>query len=397
MQGRLSDRVNTPISDLTGVGKTRAAQLQRLGIRTVRDLLYHFPRAYENRGAVYTLNSFDTSTERAYRLTVATEVKTHKIRAGMTLYKFRAFDDSGSTEVVFFNAPYVKDIFHVGGEFRFFGKLSFTKNRTLTLTNPKYEAVVDEALLEDLVPVYPLTEGLSSGAVRNLIKTAINDFLPHIPEHLSEDIVTKLGLCSLSYAIKNIHFPTSPEALRKARTRLMHDELLLFALTVSRASHGRRASVGVPFKQTSLKPLLDLLPYELTDSQKSIVNDIYRDTVLAKNENGETPAMSRIVVGDVGSGKTVCAAIAIYLAAKSGYQSALMVPTEILANQHYDDLSSLLGSLGISVELLTGSVGAKEKRRINEAIQDGTADVIIGTHALLSDNVYFFSRNGTVL
>ena len=164
----------------------------------------------------------------------------------------------------------------------------------------------------------------------------------------------------------------------------------MFALGVSMSGAQRKRASGVAFKPCSIKPFTDLLPYELTDSQKSAINDIYRDTVL-KKENGLTPAMARIIIGDVGCGKTVCAAAAMYFAARSGFQSALMVPTEILANQHYTDISSLLGKLGIRVALLTGSTGARERRYVYDGISTGEIDVVIGTHALLTEKVSFAS------
>ena len=379
---------NTPVTDIHGVGKARAAILNKLGIFTARDLIYHFPRSYENRGDVRLLGSYSTDTPCSYILTVATEVSSAKINQRLTVSKFRAFDESGSCEVVFFNSPFVKDIFHIGGVFRFFGKTSFSKNKRLTLTAPKYEPFVQDAPLADLAPVYPLTEGITSKTLLKLIGGVINDLLPVLPDFLPDEVRLNNSLPTLSTAIKNLHFPENENMLISAARRMAFDELFIFGLNVAFSRRERKLCEGVSFKPCSLEPFTKLLPYELTRSQKDAINDVYRDTVL-RRENGKTPAMARIIVGDVGSGKTVCAEAAIYIAKQSGYQSVLMVPTEILANQHYKDLSELLGKLGLNVALLTGSLTAAQKRKIYESVRLGETDVVVGTHALLSEKLEF--------
>lgn len=386
---------NTPTEKLSGIGKTRAAQLAKLGIYTLRDLIYHFPRAYENRADVRLLGDYSTDAPHSYVLTVASAVSNAKLKNRMTLSKFRAFDESGSAEIVFFNAPYVKEVFHVGDVFRFYGRPAFNKMKRLTLTNPKYEPVIDGVPLADFVPIYPLTDGLSSKMLDKLITSAINDILPALTDPIPEQIRLRLKLPSLSYAIKNAHLPLDEEHLYAARRRLAFDEMFFFGLGIALSASRKKKLEGVPFSACDLSELTKLLPYELTGAQKRAVNDIYRDTVL-KKVDGKPQAMSRILVGDVGSGKTVCAAMAIYIAARSGYQSALMVPTEILANQHYDDMSELLGKVGLRVALLTGSTTPAKKRAIYDGLADGGIDLVIGTHALLSDKVSF-ARLGLIV
>ncbi len=386
---------STAVSELSGIGKARAEGLKKLGIVTVRDLIYYFPRAYENRADVRRLGEYDTERAHSYVLTVASSVSNARIKNRMTLSRFRAFDDSGSVEITFFNSPFVKDIFHVGDTFRFYGKASFSKMGRLCLNSPKYEPVLDGVPLDSYVPIYTQTDGISSKLLSKLISSTINDVLPLLDDPLPESIREREGLPTLAYAIKNAHFPLDEKALFAARRRLAFDEIFYFALGVSMSAEKRELTEGVPFSPCSLTPLTDLLPYELTAAQKRAINDIYRDTVLKRN--GEAvPAMSRILVGDVGCGKTVCAAAAIYIAYCSGYQSALMVPTEILALQHYEDMSNLLGRLGMSVALLTGSCTAAEKKKIYEGISTGNTDVVIGTHALLSDKVDF-ARLGLII
>ena len=374
---------------LSGVGKTRIGQLNKLGITTIGDLIRYFPRAYEKRSDVRLLSSCDPSAPRAYILTVATRVSSAKIKSGLTITKFRAFDESGYCDVVFFNSPYVKEIFNVGDTFRFYGKAQINK-RGVSLTNPKYERFDETGRLSDFAPIYHLTSGLSSKVLAKLVKEAINDTAEELIDPLPEAIRYKLELPTLNTAIKNLHFPEVEGEVSRSIRRLAFDEMFYFALGISMSKNERVISEGVKFSPCRLDKLTVLLPYELTGSQKSAINDIYRDTVLSR-ENGKVGRMARIIVGDVGSGKTICALAAVYISFCSGHQSALMVPTEILARQHYEDAKNLLGELGLKVELLLGSTSAREKRRIYEGISTGKVDLVVGTHALITDKVEFKS------
>lgn len=386
--------LSSSVSELSGVGATRQKQLAKLGIYTLEDLIYLFPRAYEKRGNIKLLSEIQYDTPEAVILTVATEVKNAAIRKGLTISKFRAFDDSGSCEIVFFNSPFVKDVFHIGTTFRFYGKATLIK-RHVQLTNPKYDPIIPNQELPSLIPIYPLTEGISSKFIDKITRTAIDEVLFRISDPLPDNIRIKNSLPVLSYALKNVHFPKNEQELTKSLARLAFDEMLMFGIGISLSTKFKRNSEGVPFLPCDLSPLTKLLPYELTASQKNAVNDIYKDTVF-KDKDGKIRPMARIIVGDVGSGKTICAIMAIYIAVKSGYQAALMAPTEILARQHYNDIENLLGKLGIKTELLLGSTTQKEKKRIYLDLETGNTDVIIGTHALISDKVNF-SNLGLVI
>ena len=383
----MSGNMSKPIIELSGVGKTTENKLAKLGIKTIGDLVYLFPRAYENRGDIRPLSHFDPDTKCAFLLTVASDVKTSLVKGGMKISKFRAFDDSGSCEIVFFNAPYVKDVFTTGAVFRFWGKVSLN-GKKLQLLNPSYEPCIDEANLPELIPIYPLTEGISSKNIDKLVRAAMTKVSDEIIDPLPEEIRLENALPTLTYALTNSHFPSSADALKASLRRLSFDEMLYFGLGISMRNSEKVHLEGEAFSPCSIKPLLELLPYELTDSQKQAVNDIYRDTVGSKDKKSVSP-MARILVGDVGCGKTVCATIAMYIAVQSGYQAALMVPTEILAQQHYDEISELLGKLNIKVELLTGSTTQKEKKRIYASLESGETQIVIGTHALISDKVEF--------
>ncbi len=372
---------------ISGVGETRAKQLEKIGICTLRDLIYKFPRFYEERGNIRLLSEGELDIPSAYLLTVASEVKSVMIRRGLTISKFRAFDDSGTIEVVFFNSAFVKDIFHTGTVFRFWGRVSLSKNQ-LQLQNPKYEPYVEGVPLPHFVPIYSLTEGITSKFIDKITASVLDTVVNQIPDPIPDRVRVNNSLPALSYALRNLHFPESAAALKKSLRRLAFDEMLCFGIGISKLARSKNEYDGIRFSPCDLAPFLKLLPYELTESQKRTVNDIYRDTVIGKAD-GKISPMTRIVVGDVGSGKTVCASLAIYIAAKSGYQSAFMAPTEILATQHYLELKEQFSALGIGVELLLGSTAQKEKKRIYAAIEGGKALVVIGTHALISDKVSF--------
>ena len=382
--GKIS--IDTPVTELPGVGKVRSKQLEKLGIFSVKDLIFHFPRAYEKRGDTIPLSRFDTEKNCSFILTVACEVKQATLKRGLTVSKFRAFDETGSCEIVFFNTPFVKNVFHIGAEFRFYGKPVLQKNK-IQLTNPKYEPYVKGIPLPDYTPIYPQTEGLTSKQLDKLIQNAINDVLPQIKDPIPDYLRIKNELPTLSFSILNAHFPENGDALSKALARLAFDEMFYFGMGISLSASYKKLGGGIRFSPCTLSPLTDLLSYELTSSQKSAINDIYKDTVIAKD--GEISPMMRILVGDVGCGKTICAVAAIYIAVKSGYQATLMVPTEILANQHYEDVAKILGKLDINVGLLLGSTKQRDRTVIEKKLASGELDVIIGTHALLSDKVSF--------
>jgi ATP-dependent DNA helicase RecG len=244
--------LDTPVSDINGVGKVRAERLFRLGIKTIEDLIYHFPRAYERRGDIRRLSDFDPDMPRSYLLTVATKVTTAEIKRGLTISKFRAFDESGSVEIVYFNASYVKDIFTIGATFRFWGKIEIKKGR-LQMINPKQEAYVEGIPLPDFVPVYPLTEGLSSKQLDKMIGSAINDVLPGIIDPIPENIRIENNLPTLGYAIKNAHFPDSDQALFASRKRLAFDEMLYFGIGISLFHTTREVIYAVRYDTRSVQ------------------------------------------------------------------------------------------------------------------------------------------------
>ena len=378
---------NTSVKELYGVGAARAKAYAKLGVTSFGDLLSHYPKRYENRGDIRLLCDSSDDAKTALVLTVATEPKCATLKGRLSLLKFRAYDDSASCEITYFNQNYLKSVFTPGLSFRFYGKVE-KKGGKYFLSSPSYEPYNEEVELPPLIPIYPLTEGLTQKQVSKDISNAISSLGEHnIPDILPEDVRLRNSLCTYSYAVKNIHRPDSYTALASAKKRLIFDEFFTFALGLSINALSSKRTPAPPCSDSDICELLALLPYKLTDAQTRVINEVARD--MAKDV-----AMSRIIVGDVGCGKTVCAAAAMYIAVKNGHQAALMVPTEILAIQHYNDMKALFDRLGIRCELLTSSVTKANKQRIYQAmISNGAdrADVVIGTQALLSSGVRFSS------
>lgn len=379
-----------PLLRLPGVGEKRAEQLARLGLHTVSDLLFHFPRAYENRGDVVSLAGTQeparAGARQAVILTVSTAPRRSRLKNRMTLLKFRAFDDSGTCEVAFFNQDYLADSFPIGAVFRFFGRVERT-GRGFSLTNPAFEPYTDGSALPPLFPVYPLTEGLSNKLISGLIRQAM-PAIARMEDPLPEDIREREGLCTLAFALRTVHCPPDFQSLHTAKTRLAFDEFFRFALGLGMQGGGARVG-GAPVccvSEETFAGFRALLPYQLTAAQERTIAEIRHDMASGT-------AMNRMLVGDVGCGKTVCAAAAVYVAVRSGRQAAIMAPTGILAAQHAAELIPLFARIGIRGELLTGATTAARKRRIRAALADpdpaARLDFVIGTQALLSAGVDF--------
>ena len=384
------------ITELKGVGKVRAAAFEKLGIRTLYDVLYHFPRAYQNRGDVKEISDVHHGDVVSLLLTIATVPKNHMLKRGMTLTKLRGFDDSDSIEIVFFNQPYLRDVFTVGERYRFYGRITVGKRNILMLTSPTYEKYSENAELKDLVAVYPLSEGITSKIMREAVAEALRAASVSLADPIPESLRRMRRLATMSYALKNIHEPSDGNALRAAGRRLSYDEMFYYALCACAFSDKQRDGRAFFMPDTDVSMFLSKIPFTLTDAQQRCIDEIRAD--LSCSDMSVAP-MSRIVVGDVGSGKTVCAAAALYIAAKNKMQSALMAPTEILATQHYKDLAPLFDQLGIKCELLCGSTKKSEKDRIKRALTSSGADrcdVVIGTHAVITEDV-FFSNLGLVI
>ena len=374
----------SPVTALSGCGKKRAELLSTLGIETVGDLLRHFPRGYQDRGNVRSIDESEVGNTGAFVLTVSSAPTTVRISGGRTLTKCKAFDGDKSCTLVFFNRNYLNDILYTGCTYRFWGKLTKTK-KGYELSPSVIEEIREEKALSDLVPLYPLTKGLTQNFMKAIILTALNScLLREEDDCLPLRIRERLSVCGEGEAYACIHNPKNEAMIKKGRDRFIAEELFLFACSVNLAKQGRTYAKGKQFEYDKCKlyDFTDKLPFTLTKAQSKVISEIRRDMV------SEYP-MARLVSGDVGSGKTVCAMAAAYMAIKNGYQCAMMAPTEILAMQHYRDFSELFSKLGIECGFLTGSVTAANKRKTVEKLKSGELKLVVGTHALISQNVEF--------
>ena len=378
--------LSSPITAVAGIGPKKAEAFHSLGIFNLYDLLHHFPRAYQNRGDTKTLVEAAALREKcAMVLTVATRPRTVMLKNRKTLTKFTVFDETGRCEVTFFNQNYVGSIFNVGDVFRFFGKVEPFRS-SWGISSPDFEPVNSNRPLADLYPVYPLAHGLSQKVMQNIMGTALAslDALPEEP--IPEQVRKRAGICSFSRALFSIHRPSSVKELAMAREYFTFEELFLFAMGVL-SSRCRESFKDAPILKASSKDMegfYSLLPFTLTNAQQRAIAEVQNDLA------SSTP-MHRLIQGDVGSGKTVCAAAAAYICIKSGYQCAIMAPTEILARQHFADLLPLFERLGIEVSLLVGSMTPAKKRKVHERCASGEIPLVIGTHALLSEGISFKS------
>lgn len=367
----------TDIRYLKGVGEKRAGLLNKLGIFTIEQLFEYYPRDYRDFSQEMLVSDCESGENACIKATLISNVKEHMVRRGMTLYKCDFTDGKTVIHATLFNQKFLAKSLKIYEDYILFGKiekrLSFAE-----MNSPQILPAKDNAGIH---PVYKATEKLSSAAIEKLVRTALEQH-GEFAETLPQEIRQKYDLIDLTAAMRNIHFPNSFELLAAARKRLIFEELLTLQLGLLKLKSKKRRESHIRIINDFTQEFLHLLPFSPTGAQLRAVKDCVADM------QGKYP-MNRLLQGDVGSGKTAVAAGVIYTAVKNGFQCALMAPTEILANQHYETLSNLLGSAGIKTELLTGSTPAAEKRRIKAALACGEAQFAIGTHALIQKDVDF--------
>jgi len=373
--------LQTDVRYVKGIGEARAKSLQKLGVSTLRDLISYFPRAYEDRRAFRRIADLVPGESACVRAVVGTEPRLAHIRKGLDLVKLRVFDESAALDLTYFNQSYLKNSFRVGGEYVFYGKAEGDPPRR-QMTNPLFEPENAHRITGRIMPIYPLTAGVSQNLLHGAIRQGLDACADALPETLDEDVRLAHRLCHVRYAYENVHFPADDEALALARRRLVFEELYLLALGLRLLRARRETLRGHPCPHADLAPFLAALPFALTGAQARAVDDCLRDMASSR-------PMNRLIQGDVGSGKTMVAAAAVFVAAQHGLQSALMAPTEILAEQHYHTLAPLLESLGVRCALLTAATSAKTRRSILAQLADGELSLAIGTHALLSPDVVY--------
>ncbi len=376
-----------PITYLKGVGPKKAALYEKLNIYSVLDLLYHFPRGYVDFTSPISLDAAENGTVAVVEAVVVKKLPVARIRRDFCIYKACAKDVNSRCDllITFFNQPYAFDNIEENETYLFYGKITgdFLKRE---MNSPQ---IIKRSAKNLILPNYPLTANLSVKMLRANMQTALDLIDDENIETLSEEYLQKYDLCSLKWALQNIHFPQNISDAEKAQRRLAFEELLCVSLGLAMFKTKRKHYSGCAMHGVDMGEFFAGLPFEMTDSQKNAVFDIVGDM-----QKGT--AMNRLLQGDVGSGKTAVAAAACYFAHKNGFQSALMAPTEILANQHYNTLKGFLEPLGVKVCLLTGALSTKDKKSVKESLLTGESSVAVGTHALISDNTEF-ERLGLVI
>ncbi|MGN0979462.1 MAG: ATP-dependent DNA helicase RecG [Candidatus Avoscillospira sp.] len=374
--------LDSPVTALAGIGPSRAKQLQGLGIETVYDLIAYFPRAYEDRTRVVPICQLEAEQPACFRAWVIREPRTSYIRKGLSLTKLTVADNTGRLNLTYFNQPYVAEQLHYGEEYFFYGTVvgDFAGYQ---MQNPTYESVTKPGVAtRRIMPIYALTAGISNKLLSRCIQQALDACFQDLPELLPASVRNRHDLCSAQEAYVSIHAPESFEALDRARKRLVFEEFFIFSAGLQLMRSRRRVQHTAPYDMLDLTDIYAALPFQLTGAQRRAIQEITADL-----QRGVP--MNRLLQGDVGSGKTMVAAAACYLAAQNRRQAAFMAPTEILAEQHFQSLSPLLEQFGITAALLTGSLPQSEKRRVKAGLADGSIQLVLGTHALLTADVAF--------
>ena len=374
-------RLTDPVSILKGVGPARVKQFANLNIFTLGDLICHFPRGYEDRTRLLTIDKLEVDQPACFKAMVMNHPRTTHIRKGLDLTKVQVADHTARLNLTFFNNKFAAEQLQYGKEYIFYGAVS-GDFIGYNMTNPIFEAL-DSAPVTTrrVLPIYPLTAGLSNAVVLRCVQQALAICDP--PEEiLPEAIRLRYGILSAERAYQVIHQPASMQEAELAKRRLIFEEFFIFSAGLSLMRAARSEKQTPPYANTDLSAFHAALPFRLTGAQSRAI-----DEILADFRRGAP--MNRLVQGDVGAGKTMVAAAAAYCAIQNGHQCALMAPTEILAEQHYQSLSRLLSPMGIQVGLLTGSMKEKDKKAVRTQLSDGSIQLAIGTHALLSDATTF--------
>ena len=380
----------TPIQYLKGIGPKRAKAFSKLSIDTIEDLLYYFPRRYEDRRSFSPIRDLKVGQVQTIKAEVLAKGERQSFRRrGFSITQIAVSDSTGKIFCVWFNQPYLKEYFKVGSGLILYGRIEQYEGR-LQMNSPEFEIIgedQDESLnIGRIVPLYSLPEGITQRSFRRIIKGALDEYVPGINDFLTYDIRSRNSLLNLARSLVNIHFPEGFDTQNEAYRRLSFEEFFLFQLPLALRKLKKKERQGIAHKAEGglVNNFIANLPFRLTAAQEMVIQEIKADMV-------HPLVMQRLLQGDVGSGKTVVATLAAVIAIQGGYQVALMVPTEILAKQHYDKIKSQIPNpkSQIKIELLTSSINAKEKIRVLKDIKVGKVELVIGTHALLEEDVKF--------
>lgn len=374
--------MDSPISEVKGIGTERQKYLKKLNIETVRDILCHYPRDYEDRTSLIPIAEL-TEDQYSVIAAYAREIPKTSFFGGISSTGVKVFDQSGSINLIWYNQIYAKNFVQPNKMYVFTGKLTVKNNRKY-IVSPEIE-VLDESngWKGSLVPVYPLTAGISQKVYRKIVKSVLDKTEEQISEYIPFEIRKKYQLSGRGFAVKNIHEPESMENYELARTRLVFDEFFMLQMLLLKIKSANENTLGgIHMNRVLMASFFCNLSFSFTGAQEKVWTEIQNDMVSGK-------VMNRLVQGDVGSGKTAVAMAAAYMTVRNGFQAVMMAPTEVLAAQHFESFKAVFESLGIKVLLLTGGLKAKEKREALEKIALGEADIIIGTHALIQNKVEF--------
>ncbi len=361
---------------LKGVGEKRAKAFNSLGIDTVGALLRFYPRDYEDLSEIRHICDCFYDEKVCVKAKITSPVTEHYIRENMTLYKFTVSDGTAGMTVTLFNNKFLAKRLNVGSTYLFYGKMTGTAYSP-NMSSPE----IREENNTGIIPIYKSSKTITSKQIEKAVRTALDGIeinFDTIPERIRQ----KNNLCDLNFAIRNIHFPKTKESFERAKTRLTFEELFVLQLGLMLLKNKRKTKTDLIFNKNFLDDFLALLPFSLTNAQQNAISDCLKDM-----QSGFS--MNRLIEGDVGSGKTAVATALMYIAAKNGFQSALMAPTEVLAAQHFETVNNMLKNTDIKVVLLSGSITAANKKKIKEDIKNKNADIIIGTHALLTEDTVF--------
>lgn len=377
---------STSIKYLKGVGEVRAKGFQLMGVSTVGELLRFYPRAYEDWSNILPIDRCPIGENVCIKAKVLFPPKNERVRGGMLIGKGTVTDGESAVAVTFFNNKYISSMLKSGEEYLFFGKITLGKYASREMISPMF---IKSSESKNIRPIYPQNPNLPSRVTQKAMENALSE-IKEIPEYLPKSVAEKYNLVSLDTALRKIHFPENGDELQKARERLIFDELFILQLSLL-ALKNENSVVKTEniIKEDFTEEFFDILPFEPTNAQKRAVSEAISDMKTGKQ-------MNRLLQGDVGSGKTAVSAAIVYNSAKNGMQCALMAPTEVLAAQHYETFLKLFENTGIKCELLTGNTKSGEKKRIKESLKSGEIDFVIGTHALIQDDVEF-SRLGLVI
>lgn len=375
--------LNQNVQYVKGVGPNNLPLLQKLGINTLGDLITFFPKNYEDRGKPKKIYELVDGEEALIDVICASNVSETRFAKNKVILKMLVRDDTGDCVITWFNQTYVKNKFKVGERYQFYGKISIKYGR-VEMTKPVFDKEGLNKNTGKIIPIYPLTYKLSQNRLRGIIENGLEKIKGKLEETIPEYILKQYNLMDLNSAIEKIHFPDSFENYSKSRRRFVFEELLTVQLALSSLKSRYDKEIdGIVFdKNVKMSDVINSLPFRLTKAQLKVLEEIDNDMENIK-------PMNRLLQGDVGSGKTIVSVIAAYKAAKSGYQTAIMAPTAILAEQHMQEFSKVLEQFGVKCELLLGGMRTKKRKEVLEGLKNGDIDILIGTHAILVEDVEF--------